>query len=134
MFSVLSSFGKARNHEPTNIKGEPDLRGLQANMSAVFTERVMHVVEESFLDSFYLIIAYVLFTWPYFKNICASWDNTIGSIIAVSALLIAMFPVLSSFGKARDHELTNIKGETLLTLASGKYAGCLLCLRRGLCM
>ncbi|GIZ03219.1 hypothetical protein CEXT_501101 [Caerostris extrusa] len=67
------------------------------------------------------------------KNICASWDNTIGSIIAVSAL-IAMFSVLSSFGKARDHEPTNIKRETLLTWFASKYAGCLLCLRRGLCM
>ncbi|GIY82031.1 hypothetical protein CDAR_423541 [Caerostris darwini] len=57
------------------------------------------------------------------KNICASWDNTIGSIIAVSAL-IAMFSVLSSFGKVRNHEPTNIKGETRLTWFASKYACC----------
>ncbi|GIY37960.1 hypothetical protein CDAR_90631 [Caerostris darwini] len=43
------------------------------------------------------------------KNICASWDNTIGSIIAVSAL-IAMFSVLSSFGKARNQNRRTLKG------------------------
>ncbi|GIY45250.1 hypothetical protein CEXT_452471 [Caerostris extrusa] len=58
----------------------------------------------------------------------ASWDNTIGSIIAVSAL-IAMFSVLSSFGIARNHESTNIKGGTRLTWFASKYAACLLCLR-----
>ncbi|GIY08108.1 hypothetical protein CEXT_761481 [Caerostris extrusa] len=67
------------------------------------------------------------------KNICASRDNTIGSIIAVSAL-IAMFSALSSFGKARNHEPTNIKGETRLTWFGSKYACFLLCLQRGLCM
>ncbi|GIY45253.1 hypothetical protein CEXT_452491 [Caerostris extrusa] len=61
---------------------------------------------------------------PVQKNICASWDYTIGSIIAVSAL-IAMFSVFSSFGKARNHELTNIKGKPdLRGLQANMLAAC----------
>ncbi|GIY45255.1 hypothetical protein CEXT_452501 [Caerostris extrusa] len=44
------------------------------------------------------------------KHLCVLGQHY-GSIIAVSAM-IAMSSVLSSFGKARNHEPTNIKGET----------------------
>ncbi|GIY45251.1 hypothetical protein CEXT_452481 [Caerostris extrusa] len=36
--------------------------------------------------------------------------------------------------QTRHHEPTNIKGGIRLTWFASKYAGCLLCLRRGLCM